>query len=204
MSDHQADYPIATMCQLLGVSSSGYYAWGKRQPSQRSETDAALIAEIQVAHAGSRGTYGAPRIHAELAAKGTHIGRKRVARLMTQAGLAGVSRRRFVTTTVKDGAGRRRTWWSATSRQKRLIGCGSPTSPTFRPGRGFSISPSCSMRIAPGGEDGVAWPTHCRDRAGDQKSAQFRQQLCGTVSRFARRTEGRDLSGRGRAEPKPA
>ena len=90
------------MCQLLGVSSSGYYAWRKRQPSQRSETDAALIAEIQVAHAASRGTYGAPRIHAELAAKGTYIGRKRVARLMTQAGLAGVSRRRFVTTTVND------------------------------------------------------------------------------------------------------
>ena len=103
MSDHQADYPITTMCQLLGVSSSGYYAWKKRQPSQRSETDAALTAEIRAAHAASRGTYGAPRIHAELAAKGTYIGRKRVARLMTQAGLAGVSRRRFVTTTAKDG-----------------------------------------------------------------------------------------------------
>ena len=71
MSDHQADYPIATMCRLLGVSSSGYHAWKKRRPSQRSETDAALIAAIQVAHAASRGTYGAPRIHAELAAKGT-------------------------------------------------------------------------------------------------------------------------------------
>ena len=103
MSDQQADYPIATMCQLLGVSLSGYYAWRKRQPSQRSETDAALLAEIQVAHANSRGTYGAPRIHAELAAKGTYIGRKRVAQLMTQAGLAGVSQRRFVTTTAKDG-----------------------------------------------------------------------------------------------------
>ena len=145
MSDHQADYPIATMCQLLGVSPSGYYAWRKRQPSQRSETDAALIAEIQVAHAGSRGTYGVPRIHAELAAKGIYIGRKRVARLMTQAGLAGVSRRRFVTTTVKDGGRQAPDLVSATSRQKRLIGCGSPTSPTFRPGRGFSISPSCSI-----------------------------------------------------------
>ena len=40
VSDHQADYPIATMCQLLGVSSSGYYAWMKRQPSRRAETDA--------------------------------------------------------------------------------------------------------------------------------------------------------------------
>jgi putative transposase len=105
VSDHQADYPIATMCRLLGVSSSGYHAWVKRRPSQRSETDAALIAEIRVAHEASRGTYGAPRIHAELVANGTCIGRKRVARLMSQAGLAGVSRRKFVTTTVK-GDGR--------------------------------------------------------------------------------------------------
>ena len=101
MSDHQADYPIATMCRLLGVSSSGYHAWVKRRPSRRSQTDAALITEIRAAHAASRGTYGAPRIDAELTAKGTRIGRKRVARLMSQAGLAGVSRRRFVTTTVK-------------------------------------------------------------------------------------------------------
>ena len=66
---------------------------------------AATVAAIRAAHEASRGTYGAPRIHAEFAAKGTRIGRKRVARLMTQAGLAGVSRRRFVTTTVK-GNGR--------------------------------------------------------------------------------------------------
>jgi putative transposase len=62
VSDHQADYPIATMCQLLGVSPSGYYAWRKRRPSQRSETDAALIAEIQAAHAGSRGPPWPPRL----------------------------------------------------------------------------------------------------------------------------------------------
>jgi putative transposase len=103
VSDHQANYPIVTMCKLLGVSSSGYYAWVKRRPSRRSETDAALITEIRAVHGASHGTYGSPRVHAELAAKGTYIGRKRVARLMTQAGLAGVSRRRFVTTTVKDG-----------------------------------------------------------------------------------------------------
>ena len=84
MSDHQADYPIASMCRLLGVSSSGYYAWMKRRPSRRAETDAALIGEIRAAHAASRGTYGAPRIHAELTAKGMRVGRKRVARLMSQ------------------------------------------------------------------------------------------------------------------------
>ena len=105
MSDHQALYPIATMCRLLGVSTSGYYAWRKRPPSLRTKTDTVLVAEIRTAHAASRGTYGAPRMHAELAAKGLHVGRKRVARLMSQAGLAGVSRRKFVSTTVK-GDGR--------------------------------------------------------------------------------------------------
>jgi putative transposase len=103
VSDHQAEYPIATMCQLLGVSSSGYHAWVKLRPSRRLATDAALIAEISVAHEGSRGSYGAPHVHAELAAKGIHVGRKRVARLMSRTGLAGVCRRKFVTTT--DGGG---------------------------------------------------------------------------------------------------
>ena len=103
MSENQAAYPIATMCRLLGVSPSGYYAWTKRRPSQRARTDARLIAQIRVAHATSHGTYGVPRVHAELAAKGIRVGRKRIARLMSQSGLAGVSRRKFVTTTVKDG-----------------------------------------------------------------------------------------------------
>jgi len=93
------------MCRLLGVSSSGYYAWRKRQPSRRAATDAALTVEIRAAHAASRGTYGVPRIHAELAAKGIRLGRKRIARLMSQVGLAGVSRRRFITSTVKGAGG---------------------------------------------------------------------------------------------------
>jgi putative transposase len=101
VSDRQADYPIATMCRVLGVSS-GHHAWVKRRPSQCTETDAVLVAAIRAAHTASRGTYGAPRVHAGLAAKGIRVGCKRIARLMTQAGLAGVRRRRFVTTTVKD------------------------------------------------------------------------------------------------------
>jgi putative transposase len=103
VSENQAAYPIATMCRLLGVSPSGYYAWVKRRPSRRARADAGLIVDIHKAHAASRGTYGAPRVHAELAAKGIRAGRKRIARLMSQSGLAGVSRRKFVTTTVKDG-----------------------------------------------------------------------------------------------------
>ena len=105
MSENQAAFPIATMCRLLGVSPSGYHAWRKSQPSRRAQSDAELLAEIRTAHEASRGTYGSPRIHAELVAKGIRIGRKRVARLMAEARIAGVSRRKFVTTTVK-GAGR--------------------------------------------------------------------------------------------------
>ena len=82
VSENQAVFPIATMCRLLGVSPSGYYAWTQRRPSQRAQTDAALVAEIRTAHAASRGIYGAPRIHFDLAAKGIRVGRKRVARLM--------------------------------------------------------------------------------------------------------------------------
>jgi putative transposase len=105
VSENQAAYPIATMCRLLGVSSSGYYAWTKRLPSRRAQADAALLAQMRTAHAASHGTYGAPRLHAELAAQGIRVGRKRIARLMAAAGLAGVSRRKFVTTTVR-GCGR--------------------------------------------------------------------------------------------------
>jgi hypothetical protein len=61
VSENHATFPIATMCRLLGVSPSGYYAWTKRQPSRRERTDTALVAEINAAHAASRGIYGAPR-----------------------------------------------------------------------------------------------------------------------------------------------
>jgi len=90
------------MCRLLGVSASGYYAWAKRPLSRRAQTDALLMDDIGTAHAASHGTYGAPRIHAELADAGIRVGRKRVARLMRTAGLVGVSRRRGVVTTVRD------------------------------------------------------------------------------------------------------
>jgi putative transposase len=94
------------MCRILGVSPSGFYAWAKRAPSGRAQADARLIERIGAIHVTSHGTYGAPRIHAELAAQGIRVGCKRVARLMRHASLEGVSRRRFVTTTVRDG-GRR-------------------------------------------------------------------------------------------------
>jgi putative transposase len=90
------------MCRVLGVSPSGHYAWRKRELSDRAKADLVLSAEIQAIHRESRRTYGAPRIHAELAAHGCHVGRKRVARLMRAAGLHGVSRRKQFRTTVRD------------------------------------------------------------------------------------------------------
>jgi putative transposase len=103
---HQAFHRVATQCRVLGVSPSGYYAWRKRPLSARARADVELSAEIAAIHRASRGTYGAPRIHAELAAHGTRVGRKRVARLMRGAGLQGVSRRRPCRTTVRDETAR--------------------------------------------------------------------------------------------------
>jgi len=102
MSAHQAVFPIATMARVLGVSKAGYYAWRNRLPAARVASDADLGKRIRTIHASSRGTYGAPRVHAELQAGGQAVGKKRVARLMRDAGIAGVSRRRGVVTTQRD------------------------------------------------------------------------------------------------------
>ncbi len=99
-------YPVATMCRLLGVSTSGYYAWHGRAPSAHAESDAALLERIREIHRTSRETYGAPRIHAELIAEGHAVSRKRIARLMRGAGLAGISRRKGPRTTVRDARAR--------------------------------------------------------------------------------------------------
>ena len=90
------------MCRVLAVSASGYYAWLKRPPSARARADAELSTRIARFISRSRGTYGAPRIHAELQRSGIRVGRKRVARLMRAAGLRGVSRRSWIITTVRD------------------------------------------------------------------------------------------------------
>ena len=106
MKANQAVHCVTTLCAALGLSASGYYAWTHRAASRRSRHDAELLAQIRGYHAASRGTYGAPRIHRDLRAAGVRIGRKRVARLLKQAGLQGVSRRKWPTTTVRAAAGR--------------------------------------------------------------------------------------------------
>jgi putative transposase len=99
---NQAMHPVTTMYRVLGVSPSGYYAWLRHAAAKRAWADEVLSERIRLIHTHSRGTYGALRIHAELAATGTHVGRKRVARLMRAAGLAGVRRRKGCMTTRRD------------------------------------------------------------------------------------------------------
>jgi putative transposase len=97
-------FRIATMCRVLDVSTSGYYAWLSRPESKRAREDEELLERIKTIHSESRGTYGSPRILIELIAHQIQVGRKRIARLMRAAGLVGVSRRKFVTTTQRDHA----------------------------------------------------------------------------------------------------
>ncbi len=90
------------MCRVLEVSASGYYAWRKRPASQRAQDDGVLLRRIRTIHEASRQSYGVPRVYRELREDDVEVGRDRVARLMRQAGLRGISRRRFVTTTRRD------------------------------------------------------------------------------------------------------
>ncbi|MBA3232179.1 MAG: IS3 family transposase [Acidobacteria bacterium] len=82
----RASHSIPLMCRVLRVSRSGYYAWRVRPPSMRSQRDVALADRIRRIHRDSRGTYGAPRIHAKLRSEGVRVGNKRVARLMREEG----------------------------------------------------------------------------------------------------------------------
>ena len=97
MEEEKAEFPVRFMASRLGVSTSGFYDWRKRQscPSRRSVADARLTETIRSIHTRSRGTYGSPRVWAELRhGMGIRVGRKRVERLMRLAGITGIYRRK--------------------------------------------------------------------------------------------------------------
>ena len=98
----KAEHPIKTMFRVLGVSRSGFHAWQRRGPSARWREDERLLERIREIHAENRGVYGSPRIHAELVlGDGVRVGRKRVERLMRQAGLSGLVARKRGKTTIR-------------------------------------------------------------------------------------------------------
>jgi transposase InsO family protein len=100
----KATFPIAFMCKHLSVSPSGFYAWRQRPPSAHELEDDELLAKIRAIHAESQGRYGSPRVHRELLAKGIHVSKHRVARLMRENGLRGRRRRKFRHTTDSNHA----------------------------------------------------------------------------------------------------
>lgn len=106
MRAYQAEYSIRAMCRVLEVSASGFYAWRSREKSTRRSEDEKLQQRVKAIHERSRETYGVPRVHRELRAEGTRVGRKRVARLMKAGSLAGVSRRKSTITTRRDRSAR--------------------------------------------------------------------------------------------------
>lgn len=96
---HQLNYVVRDLCQALGVSRSGYYAWQVRQARGEDPQLKALLEHIRRIHKMSRRTYGSPRIHAQLKAEGFHYNRKRIARLMRLKGIVGQRKHRKVRTT---------------------------------------------------------------------------------------------------------
>jgi transposase InsO family protein len=93
---------VARACELLEVSRSAFYEWHKHLPSARELADEELAERIEAIWDGSRGTYGWPRVHAQLRRDGVHVSRKRVARIMRRKGLVGRCRRRWTKTTISD------------------------------------------------------------------------------------------------------
>ncbi len=102
MRANQAEFPVATMCRTLDLSTSGYYAWVQREPSARDVANAALLERMREIHRFSRRSYGRPRMYAELRDEGRVVNHKRVGRLMNLEGLVGVTRRKKWRTTKRD------------------------------------------------------------------------------------------------------
>lgn len=98
----KAGWPVSTMCVVLDVSRAGFYAWRERPECERSRRDRALSLRVEASHLQSKRTYGSPRVYEDLKGDGERVGRKRVARLMRQAGLKARVRRRYKSTTMSE------------------------------------------------------------------------------------------------------
>lgn len=102
MKSYQAKYSITTLCRVLDVSASGYYAWLNRPPSQRAQVDGLLGDRLEALHRQSRGNYGRPRLKVDLYDEGFRVSDKRIARLMRERKIHGATRRKGFKTTVRD------------------------------------------------------------------------------------------------------
>jgi len=94
--------PVTTLCRILRISRSGYYAWCERPESAHARQDRQLRVRVQASFAASRQRYGSPRVWEDLVEDGIHVSRKRVVRLMQEQGLRARARKRFKSTTMSD------------------------------------------------------------------------------------------------------
>ena len=155
----KATYPVSLLCRVLGVSRPSFYAWQDRGPSARERADQQLLQQITTIHRASRGTYGAPRVHAELREQGVRVARKRIARLMREAAWSAATGAAAAgSPTPTRPPPRRRTWSGGCSTPARRTGPGTPTSPTSPPGRAGCIWPR-SWTAARGGWSAGPWPS---------------------------------------------
>ena len=104
IEQQKQEFPVVVMCRVLEVSESGFYAWRKRPICQRKREDAQLTTQIRQVFTSHQGRYGSPRLHAELKDRGSLCSRKRVARLMREAGISAKRKRRHVMTTKRDAS----------------------------------------------------------------------------------------------------
>ena len=91
VQQHRGTWPIRIMCKVLGISSSGYYAWSGRSESKRTAANRQLLDDIRRIHIASSGTYGSPRVHAVMHRNGQNVGRGRIETLMRRAGIFGLA-----------------------------------------------------------------------------------------------------------------
>ena len=99
MDQHREEFAVSTMCRLLQVSRSGFYAWRRRPESRRTREDRSLLARIEAIHRENREAYGTVKTWKALRAQGVPCGRHRVARIRKQAGIEARRKRRFRVTT---------------------------------------------------------------------------------------------------------
>ncbi len=174
----KAEHSISIMCRVLEVSRSGFHAWARRSPSPRAVKDARLTVRIRELFKLRRDVYGSPRIWADLVVDdGEQIGRKRVERLMRQAGLSALMEKKWKATTVRVPGVR----GAVTSPRPRPTAAGWLTSLTSEPGRAGCTWSPCRTSTAAGSLAG-AWPITCA------------QSSSPTPSRWRLRTAGPTLA----------
>lgn len=100
IDEHRGEFPVELLCEVLSVTRSGYYAWRGRPQSPRTQRQAELVQQIELVHRESRGTYGSPRVHKSLEARGVACSQNTVAKLMRLTGVRARSARRFVVRTT--------------------------------------------------------------------------------------------------------